>query len=82
MPLSSILLLLAATSASTETAPPAPPQDPLDKVRCVREQVTGSLASTRRVCNTEREWRRIRRDGESEARRISQPGTANALNGS
>jgi hypothetical protein len=82
MSLTSALLLLAAASALGDVTLPAVPQDPLDKTRCIREQVTGSLVSTRKVCHTEREWRRIRGDAESEARRIVQPGTPNALNGS
>jgi hypothetical protein len=78
MALTPVLLLLASASAT-----PAFPAttDPLEKVKCVREQVTGSLVSTRKVCHTEREWRRIRNDAESEARRIIKPGTLNDLNG-
>jgi hypothetical protein len=78
MSLSPVLLLLA-----TATATPAFPDssDPLQKVKCVREQVTGSLVSTRKVCHTEKEWRRIRNDAEGEARRIIQPGKMNDLNG-
>ena len=73
---SSILLIMAATT------PPSVPEtpDPLDKVRCIREDVTGSLVSKRKVCHTEREWRRIRGNAESEARRIIQPGNLNDLN--
>ena len=73
---SSILLTMAATTPQSvpESA------DPLDKVRCVREDVTGSLVSKRKVCHTEREWRQIRGNAESEARRITQPGNLNDLN--
>ena len=77
MSLSSILLVMAAS-----TAQPTEPANPLDKVRCIREDVTGSLVSKRKVCHTEREWRRIKGDAESEARRITQPGNLNDLNGS
>lgn len=78
MALTSALLFLA-----TATATPAFPEttDPMEKVKCVREQVTGSLVSTRKVCHTEKEWRRIRNDAESEARRIMQPGNMNDRNG-
>ncbi len=78
MALTSVLLVLASA-----TATPAFPEtsDPLEKVKCVREQVTGSLVSTRKVCHTEREWRRIRNDAETETRRIIQPGTMNDRNG-
>jgi hypothetical protein len=44
-------------------------------VKCVRENVTGSLVSTRKVCHTIREWRRISDDAQDETRRIRQPGT-------
>jgi hypothetical protein len=74
MSLSAILLIFAsATTAPVST--PAEPIDPLDKVKCVRENVTGSLVSTRKVCHTVREWRRISGDTDDEARRITQPGT-------
>ncbi len=69
-------LFLAAATAQVAVMP----ADPLDKVRCVREDVTGSLVSKRKVCHTEREWRRIRGDAEGEARRITQPGNLNDLN--
>jgi len=79
MSLSLVPLLLAA--ATTQPAQAAPqPVDPLDKVRCIREEVTGSLVSKRKACHTEREWRRIRSDAESEARRITQPGNLNDKN--
>ena len=68
-------ILMAFSSAAASTTAPATPVDPLDKVRCVRETVTGSLVSSRKVCHTIREWRRISGDAEEEARRITQPGT-------
>jgi hypothetical protein len=74
MALASTLLALAAA-----TSTPAFPQtaDPLEKVRCVREQVTGSLVQSRKVCHTEREWRRIQNDAQEEGRRIIRPGNLN-----
>jgi hypothetical protein len=80
MSLSSIVLMLAANATAAPATTPAP-ADPLEKVKCIREPVTGSLVSTRKVCHTEGEWRRIRNDAESEARRIIQPGTLNERNG-
>jgi hypothetical protein len=74
MSLSAILLVFASATATTASTP-AEPVDPLDKVKCVRETVTGSLVSTRKVCHTVREWRRIAGDAGEEARRITQPGT-------
>ena len=71
MSLSPLIFLVATTVA---TVSPPVSDNPLDKVRCVREQITGSLASTRKVCHTEREWRRIHDDAEDEARRLLQPG--------
>jgi hypothetical protein len=75
MIVSGILLILAS---ATEAAPAAArPVDPLDKVKCVREDVIGSLVQTRKACHTEREWRVIRRNAEEEARRIIRPANPN-----
>jgi hypothetical protein len=68
-----IVLSLLASAAS-----PAVDRDKV--VRCVREQVTGSLVTTRRVCHTVDEWRRISASANDEVRRIVQPGTLNSLN--
>ncbi len=78
MIVSSVLLILA--SATDSAAASAVPVDPLDKVRCVRESVTGSLVQTKKVCHTEREWRAIRSNAEDEARRITRPGSPNVAN--
>ena len=51
-----VALLLAASSAA-----PQPGVDPDTVVRCVREEVTGSLVSTRRVCHTVGEWQSMGR---------------------
>jgi hypothetical protein len=80
MAISAFLLVLSTTAAATGPVFPAT-DDPNEKVRCVREKVTGSLIQSRKVCHTEKEWRRIRNDAESEARRITQPGTLNERNG-
>ena len=79
MAISPIILMFAASAASPASTPAS--VDALDRVRCVREAVTGSLVSSRKVCHTEREWRRIRGDAEGEARRMTQPGTLNDNNG-
>lgn len=71
-----IVIALAAADVPATTQP----ADSLDKVRCVREEVIGSLVQTRKVCHTQREWQRIRRDGHDEAERIIQPGNLNDLN--
>jgi hypothetical protein len=80
MAISALVLLLATAAPDAGPAFPAT-NDPNEKVRCVREKVTGSLIQSRKVCHTEREWRRIRNDAEGEARRITQPGTLNDRNG-
>lgn len=69
-----IALAFSSAAAAPATATTVSP-DPLDKVKCVRENVTGSLVSTRKVCHTIREWRRISDDAQDESRRIRQPGT-------
>ncbi len=74
-----VTLVLAAATAAAPA--PAAPVDPLERVRCVRESVTGSLALTRKVCHTIREWKRITDDAQAEARRMTQPGTLNEKNG-
>jgi hypothetical protein len=79
MPLFVTLIFAAATASAAQTAPAA--VDTLEKVKCVREQVTGSLVQTRKVCHTLREWNRIHNDAEAETRRIIQPGTTNDRNG-
>ena len=65
-------LLLAAADGGTASAPPAR-VDPLDVVRCVREDVIGSLAQKRKVCHTLREWEDVRRNAQEEARRFAKP---------
>lgn len=78
MIVSAVLLVLASGTDAAATA--AAPIDPLDKIRCVRQTVTGSLARVEKVCHTEREWRRIRGDAEEEARRMTYPGNPTPSN--
>jgi hypothetical protein len=72
--MSTLLLSLLLASAGTEAAAPKEPIDVLDVVKCVREDVIGSLARKQKVCHTLREWQAIRRNAEDESRRIIQPG--------
>ena len=76
---STILMSIMATAALAASTPAA--IDPLDKVKCVREEVTGSLVQSKKVCHTEREWRAIRSNAEDEARRITRPGAPSVPNG-
>lgn len=72
------MLLIALMAASA--TPVAATDNPDNVVRCVRESVTGSLSTTRRVCHTVGEWKKIRSDANDEVRRNMQPGTLNELN--
>ena len=76
-----LMLMLASGAADAGAASAAKPADPLEKVVCRREQVTGSLFDGPRICHTVREWRRMQNDGQEEAARITKPGTLNDLNG-
>ncbi len=68
-----IVMAFASAAVSTDT-PPAQ-VDPLDKVKCVRESVIGSLVTSRRVCCSLRKCNRINDAAQEEARRITQPRT-------
>ena len=72
--------MLGLVIALAAAAPAATTDDPDAVVRCVRESVTGSLSTSRRVCHTVGEWRHIRSDANDEARRNIQPGTLNEYN--
>ena len=71
-----VIALMAAAATPVATT-----NDPDAVVRCVRESVTGSLSTTRRVCHTVGEWNKIRSDANDEVRRNMQPGTLNDQNG-
>lgn len=73
--------MLGLIIALAAAAPAATTNDPDAVVRCVRESVTGSLSTTRRVCHTVGEWKKIRGDANDEVRRNMQPGTLNDQNG-
>ncbi len=49
------LLAIATPALATDPAKTAAVSDP-NKVRCKRETVTGSLASSKKECHTEAEW--------------------------
>lgn len=72
--------MLGFIIAMAAATPVVATDDPDSVVRCVRESITGSLSTTRRVCHTVGEWRRIRSDANDEARRNAVPGTLNDLN--
>lgn len=55
-----VALLIGLFIAPATTEPVKASADPLEKVRCVREPVTGSLADVRKTCHTIREWQRMR----------------------
>ena len=76
-----LFLILTSGAPSAVAATPAKPSDPLEKVVCRRDQVTGSLFDGPRICHTVREWRRMQNDAQEEAARITKPGTLNDLNG-
>ncbi|CAM3249480.1 hypothetical protein SPAN111604_13120 [Sphingomonas antarctica] len=70
--------MISFVLALTSIAPAA--GDPGAAVRCVQEDVIGSLVQKRRVCHTVREWRVIEARAFDETSRIVMPGTLNALN--
>ena len=49
-------------------------------VRCARENITGSLARTRRVCHTVGEWRRIQKAAQVEVDRVIEDGVIRPVN--
>jgi hypothetical protein len=59
-----LIALAAATPAATE------PADPKDKIKCVREEIIGSLVGMRRVCHTIAEWEVISRTRADNARQV------------
>jgi len=66
-----MILTLIALAAATPAA--ADPTDPKQKVRCVREEMIGSLVRTRKVCHTLAEWEAISRQRADNARDIVRP---------
>ena len=50
------LAMMADAAATAPATAAAAPIDPMEKVVCRRFTATGSLASTKRVCLTKREW--------------------------
>jgi hypothetical protein len=72
------VMMMAGAVPAAATVPQ--PVDEGSRVRCVREDVIGSLTQKRRVCHTMREWEAIQGRATDEMHRIIQPGTLNALN--
>jgi hypothetical protein len=79
--MSIIAAVMMLADAATAATPPAQPMDEGSRVRCVREDVIGSLTQKRRVCHTVREWNAIQGRASDEMHRVIQPGTLNAYNG-
>ena len=63
------LLLTSAALANAPGEAPAPPAD--EQKICKKEQVTGSLARSRKTCMTRSQWNRLRDQGQREYERIN-----------
>ena len=74
--LSLAMLADAATSAPTAAATPA---DPMEKVICRRFTETGTLAKTKRVCLTKREWIAADEKGRKFAEDVVRDGNKGAI---
>jgi hypothetical protein len=65
----STAIFVAMMMADSTAATPAAKPNPLDKVVCHRQQVTGSLTQVRKECRTRREWdelaNAVRRDAQT-----------------
>ncbi|CAM3265014.1 hypothetical protein SPAN111604_13800 [Sphingomonas antarctica] len=59
-----ILTLLALAAATPE------PANPKDRVKCVREDLIGSLVQVRKVCHTVAEWEQVNRARAENARDV------------
>lgn len=57
-----LISLMALAAAATQ------PEDPRKKVKCVKQEVTGSLLGAKRVCRTVEEWELLARENERVAR--------------
>lgn len=55
-----VTTLLALAAGATATGNESAKSDDANKVRCVRQDVSGSLVQKRKVCHTLREWERLR----------------------
>lgn len=62
----SVLLVASETTATTNTTPAAPigneaaqPAEDAGKKICKRQQVTGQIQGTKRVCMTAEQWKRV-----------------------
>jgi hypothetical protein len=64
-----VALALAAGTPSAQAA--AEPKPAKDEKICKKEQVTGSLARSRKTCMTRAEWNRMRNRGEEDYDRIN-----------
>lgn len=67
------IVILLADVAAPSAEPPKP-----EKLRCISEDVMGSLTQKRRTCHTEKEWKQIRDDSQGELEKIqNSPKTPN-----
>jgi hypothetical protein len=62
-----LALLLASSGPSAQ----AEAKDGKDEKICKKEQVTGSLARSRKTCMTRSQWNKLRDSGESEFDRLN-----------
>jgi hypothetical protein len=69
-----ILALAAAAAAAVTPAPASSSVDPDQKIRCQREEVTGSLVPAKKVCHTVAEWRKMAETAQSSGDRMLEQG--------
>jgi hypothetical protein len=67
--LASLIVMLAAAQAPTETGPATAPPDDL-KIVCKTVTATGSRLGGQRKCLPKKEWRRLHESGQEAAREI------------
>jgi hypothetical protein len=80
MIVSTSLLALAMMADAATTAPTtAAPAHPMEKVVCRRFTETGSLARTKRVCLTKREWVAADEKGRKFAEEVVRDGNKGAI---
>lgn len=73
------LAMLADAATSAPTAAAATPADPMEKVICRRFTETGTLAKTKRVCLTKREWIAADEKGRKFAEDVVRDGNKGAI---
>lgn len=71
-----LLVLTMATAAPVDAAPP--PQTTKPKMICHREEVTGSLAGSRKICKSAEQWRSEADRSSGTAQRMQDAGLINS----